>query len=76
MKKIVRYQSSRKAKPHPYTGRQSKRDLEAWVFTLQMMIGEIVHSWPAKQQIAVLDGLLQAIVQRLNYLRDREKMLP
>jgi len=60
-----------KAAKHPYTGRQSKIGLEAWVHIMSMMIAEITSTWPPKQQIQVLDGLLQAIVQRLNWLRDR-----
>jgi hypothetical protein len=56
----------------PYAGRQSGASLESWVWVMHNMIAEVIHRWPAGQQIEVLDGLLQAIVQRLNWLRDRE----
>lgn len=66
---------SKSSRKHPYSGRQSKIDREAWVHVMCMMISEITHSWPEQHQIEVLDGLLQAIVQRLNWLNEQKLKL-
>jgi hypothetical protein len=57
----------------PKRQRLSKANLEGLVFALQCMIGDVVRTLPAKQEIQVLDGLLQLIVQRLNWLNERQK---
>jgi hypothetical protein len=57
----------------PWVGRQSKRDLDAWVWVLRAMIAKVIHQMPPKQQTQILDGLLQHIVSHLNWLRDRER---
>jgi hypothetical protein len=60
-------------KPKHARQRLSKAALDGLVYALQAVIADVIHLLPTKQQIQVLDGLLQAIVQRLNWLNDREK---